>query len=196
MIDELAARRLDVDLLARELGNWRTSSASGPAYLGLADGSAHADRRRPAARRRPVAQRAGARRRAAGVAHHRHRRVHADARRRLPQRPPGRAQHHGAAAATARPRPTAENRPSVNLAAATLAAPAAAVSQAFAEAAQEVTPYLHDIGIELTGVPPLRDGHRRKILRARTSHRSRRDHGDHRRAARDRADPGHLHPAR
>ena len=38
MIDELAGRRLDADLLARELGNWRTSSASGPAYQGLADG--------------------------------------------------------------------------------------------------------------------------------------------------------------
>jgi DNA-binding transcriptional MocR family regulator len=45
---------------------------------------------------------------------------------------------------------------SVNLAAATLAAPATAVSQAYAEAAQEVIPYLHDIGVELTGVPPLR----------------------------------------
>jgi DNA-binding transcriptional MocR family regulator len=45
---------------------------------------------------------------------------------------------------------------SVNLAAATLAAPVAAVSQAFTEAAHEVNPYLHDIGIELTGVPPLR----------------------------------------
>ena len=38
MIDELAARRLDVDLLARELGHWRTSGNSGPAYQGLADG--------------------------------------------------------------------------------------------------------------------------------------------------------------
>src|ERR1700754_77819 len=38
MIEELAGRRLDVDLLTRELGNWRTSSASGPAYQGLADG--------------------------------------------------------------------------------------------------------------------------------------------------------------
>ncbi len=27
-----------MDLLARELGNWRTSSHSGPAYQGLADG--------------------------------------------------------------------------------------------------------------------------------------------------------------
>ncbi|MCW2520481.1 MAG: transcriptional regulator with domain and aminotransferase domain, partial [Mycobacterium sp.] len=35
---ELAGRRLDVDLLARELGNWRTSSGSGPAYQGLSDG--------------------------------------------------------------------------------------------------------------------------------------------------------------
>src|SRR4051812_38048550 len=31
MTVELAARALDVDLLARELGNWRTSSRSGPA---------------------------------------------------------------------------------------------------------------------------------------------------------------------
>ena len=37
MTIEMAARALDVDLLARELGNWRTSSRSGPAYLGLAD---------------------------------------------------------------------------------------------------------------------------------------------------------------
>src|ERR1700742_1272563 len=35
---EMHARALDVDLLARELGNWRTSSLSGPAYQGLADG--------------------------------------------------------------------------------------------------------------------------------------------------------------
>ncbi|MEX3743401.1 GntR family transcriptional regulator, partial [Mycolicibacterium porcinum] len=34
---DMAARALDVDLLTRELGNWRTSSQSGPAYLGLAD---------------------------------------------------------------------------------------------------------------------------------------------------------------
>src|SRR6201999_4591097 len=38
MTTEMATRALDVDLLARELGNWRTSSRSGPAYLGLADG--------------------------------------------------------------------------------------------------------------------------------------------------------------
>ena len=38
MTIEMATRALDVDLLARELGNWRTSSRSGPAYKGLADG--------------------------------------------------------------------------------------------------------------------------------------------------------------
>ena len=37
MTVEMPARALDVDLLARELGNWRTSSRSGPAYHGLAD---------------------------------------------------------------------------------------------------------------------------------------------------------------
>ena len=38
MTIEMVTRALDVDLLARELGNWRTSSRSGPAYQGLADG--------------------------------------------------------------------------------------------------------------------------------------------------------------
>ena len=37
MTIELPARALNVDLLVRELGNWRTSSRSGPAYQGLAD---------------------------------------------------------------------------------------------------------------------------------------------------------------
>src|SRR3954464_2883570 len=37
MTVEMHARALDVDLLVRELGNWRTSSRSGPAYYGLAD---------------------------------------------------------------------------------------------------------------------------------------------------------------
>src|SRR4029077_9385864 len=38
MTIEMATRALNVELLARELGNWRTSSRSGPAYQGLADG--------------------------------------------------------------------------------------------------------------------------------------------------------------
>ena len=155
---ELARRRLDVDLLARELGNWRTSSASGPAYQGLSDGLRMliVDGRLPG--RRAAAQRAGARRRPAGVAHHGHRGVHPDARGRLSQRPPRRAQHDGAA--RRRPRSRADvagtgdgqpgrRRPSPH--------PAAARPAAFAEAAEQVTPYLHDIGIELVGVTPLRE---------------------------------------
>src|SRR4051812_12591105 len=38
MVTDVSLRALDVDLLVRELGNWRTSSRSGPAYQGLADG--------------------------------------------------------------------------------------------------------------------------------------------------------------
>src|SRR5690349_8424948 len=34
MTVEMPTRALEVDLLARELGNWRTSSRSGPAYQG------------------------------------------------------------------------------------------------------------------------------------------------------------------
>ena len=44
----------------------------------------------------------------------------------------------------------------MNLATAALSAPAAVVLQAFNEATHQVTPYLHDTGVELIGVPPLR----------------------------------------
>jgi DNA-binding transcriptional MocR family regulator len=46
---------------------------------------------------------------------------------------------------------------SVNLANAALAAPAKAVLDAFATATRQIAPYLNDIGIELTGVLPLRE---------------------------------------
>src|SRR6185295_13906523 len=116
MTVETATRALDVDLLARELGNWRTSSRSGPAYQGLSDAIRLliVDGRVPVGARLPSE------------------RALADALR------------------VSRAPVTA------NLAAATLAGPAAALSQAFTEAAEEVTPYLHDIGIELTGVLTLR----------------------------------------
>ena len=195
MIDELAGRRLDVDLLARELGNWRTSSASGPAYQGLADGLRMliVDGRLPVGAQLPseraLADALRVSRTTVTAAY-------------TQMRDDGYLNgRRGARSTTALPRTPRrarrpENRPSVNLAAATLAAPAAAVSQAFAEAAHEVIPYLHGIGVELTGVPAAARRHRRKILRARTSHRSRRNHGHHGRAPRDRSDPGHLHPAR
>ncbi|HTY27298.1 MAG TPA: PLP-dependent aminotransferase family protein, partial [Mycobacterium sp.] len=37
MTTAMAGRALDPELLARELGNWRTSSRSGPSYQALAD---------------------------------------------------------------------------------------------------------------------------------------------------------------
>ena len=154
MIDELAGRRLDVDLLTRELGNWRTSSASGPAYLGLANGLRMliVDGRLPVGAQLPseraLADALRVSRTTVTAAY-------------TQMRDDGYLNgRRGARSTTALPLTAAPAHPreptSVNLAAATLAAPAAAVSQAFAEAAQEVIPYLHDIGVELTGVPPLR----------------------------------------
>jgi DNA-binding transcriptional MocR family regulator len=162
MIDELAWRRLDVDLLARELGNWRTSNASGPAYQGLADGLRMliVDGRLPVGAQLPseraLADALRVSRTTVTAAYSQ-------------MRDDGYLNgHRGARSTTALPlvAPTAvpiaggtalTGSAPANLAAATLAAPAAAVSKAFTEAAQEVAPYLHDIGIELVGVPPLRE---------------------------------------
>ena len=156
MIDELAGRRLDVDLLARELGNWRTSSASGPAYQGLSDGLRMliVDGRLPVGAQLP-----SERALADALRVSRTTVTAAYTQMRYDGYLNGR---RGARSTTALPLtqaavPTYTEQASVNLAAATLAAPAAAVSQAFTEAAQEVTPYLHGIGIELIGVPPLRE---------------------------------------
>jgi DNA-binding transcriptional MocR family regulator len=155
MIDELAARRLDVDLLARELGHWRTSSNSGPAYQGLADGLRMliVDGRVPVGAQLPseraLAEALRVSRTTVTAAY-------------TQMRDDGYLNgRRGARSVTALPVtppavPAFGEPASVNLGAATLAAPAAAVSQAFSEAAQEVTPYLHDIGIEMGGVAPLR----------------------------------------
>lgn len=162
MIDELAARRLDVDLLVRELGNWRTSSASGPAYQGLADSLRMlvVDGRLPVGAQLPSE-------RALSDALRVSRTTVTAAYTQM--REDGYLNgRRGARSTTALPIAQATVVPitnetamvtgaPANLAAATLAAPAAAVSQAFVEAAQEVTPYLRDIGIELIGVPPLRE---------------------------------------
>ncbi len=154
MTEALATRSLDVDLLARELGNWRTSSRSGPAYHGLADairllivdGRVPVGARLPSERAladalrvsRTTVTAAYTQLRDDGYLHAR----------------------RGARSTTALPlAPTPVAPPVVvaaNLAAATLAAPASVAARAFSEAAEQVTPYLHDIGIDLTGVPPLR----------------------------------------
>lgn len=155
MIEELVGRRLDVDLLARELGNWRTSSASGPAYQGLADGLRMliVDGRIPIGAQLPseraLADALRVSRTTVTAAYNQMSEDgYLNARR-------------GARSTTAIPAvPPVGFEPgpvTVNLAAATLSAPAAVAARAFAEAAAEVTPYLHDIGVELIGVTPLRE---------------------------------------
>jgi DNA-binding transcriptional MocR family regulator len=165
---ELVGRRLDVDLLARELGNWRTSSGSGPAYQGLSDGLRMliVDGRLPVGAQLPseraLADALRVSRTTVTAAYTQMRddgylkgRQGARSTTALPVATPaaGPASAKFAGPASAKFAGPA----AANLAAATLAAPAAAVSQAFAEAAEQVTPYLHDIGIELVGVPPLRE---------------------------------------
>jgi DNA-binding transcriptional MocR family regulator len=156
MTIDMVARALDVDLLARELGNWRTSSRSGPAYQGLADGIRMLiiDGRLPVGGRLPseraLAETLRVSRTTVTAAYAQLRdEGYLKARR-------------GARSIIALPvAPTLASRGavrgSVNLANAALAAPASAVLQAFNEATQQLTPYLHDIGIELTGLAPLRE---------------------------------------
>nr|WP_165588562.1 PLP-dependent aminotransferase family protein [Mycolicibacterium komanii]CRL66437.1 transcriptional regulator with HTH domain and aminotransferase domain protein [Mycolicibacterium komanii] len=151
---ELPARALDVDLLARELGNWRTSSRSGPAYQGLADAIRLLiiDGRLPVGARVPseraLADALRVSRTTVTAAYTQLREDgYLNARR-------------GARSTTALPVVPAAHvetaPPSVSLAAAALSAPAAAVMEAFAEATRDVTPYLHAPGHELVGVPALR----------------------------------------
>lgn len=155
MIEDIAVRRLDVDLLARELGNWRTSSASGPAYQGLADGLRMliVDGRVPVGAQLPSE-------RALADSLRVSRTTVTAAYAQMAEDGYLKARR-GARSTTALPAASPvgfEPGPvTVNLAAATLSAPAAVASRAFTEAAAEVTPYLHDIGVELIGVPPLRE---------------------------------------
>lgn len=154
MTIDMPARALNVDLLVRELGNWRTSSATGPVYQGLADGirmlivdgRLPVDARLPSERALADALRVSRTTVTAAYAQLRDD-GYLNARR-------------GARSTTALPvRPMPANATSpvtANLAAATLAAPAAVVSSAFTAAARDVEGYLDGIGIELTGVPALR----------------------------------------
>ena len=151
----MAARALNVDLLARELGNWRTSSRSGPAYHGLAD----AIRLLIVDGRLPVGAQLPSERALAEVLHVSRTTVTAaysqlrddgylNARR-------------GARSTTALPVTPAlpaspAATPALSLAAAALSAPASAVMAAFAEAAVDVTPYLQGMGHELVGTIALR----------------------------------------
>jgi len=154
MTVEMPARALNVDLLARELGNWRTSSRSGPAYYGLADAIRLLiiDGRLPVGARLPseraMADTLRVSRTTVTAAYAQLREDgYLNARR-------------GARSTTAlpvSPTPTADaTAPSMSLSAAALSAPAAAVAEAFADATRDVTPYLHQVGHELVGVSQLR----------------------------------------
>ncbi len=158
MTTDMADRRLDVDLLVRELGNWRTASGSGPVYQGLSDGLRMliVDGRLPVGSRLPsertLADALRVSRTTVTAAYAQMRddgylnaRRGARSTTALPVTAPA------IAAAGAPPA-----RATVSLAAATLAAPAAVTSSAITQAAEQVAPYLHDIGIELSGATPLR----------------------------------------
>ena len=136
-----------MDLLARELGNWRTSNRSGPAYKGLADGIRMLiiDGRLPVGARLPseraLADALRVSRTTVTAAYAQLRDDgYLNARR-------------GARSTTALPVATriitadaATATASVNLAIAALPAPAAATLEAFSEATRQVTPYLHETG--------------------------------------------------
>ncbi|MGE2730900.1 PLP-dependent aminotransferase family protein [Mycolicibacterium vaccae] len=155
---------LDVDLVTRELGNWRTSSRTGPAYHGLAD----AIRLLIVDGRLPVGAQLPSERMLAEALHVSRTTVTSAytqlrddgfliARRgarstiALPT---------GPAVASPLPAP-----PTAGLAAAALAAPAPAVLTAYAEAAREVAPYLQTMGHELVGVAALREAVAEKYCR-------------------------------
>ena len=154
MTVEMLARALDVDLLARELGNWRTSTRSGPAYQGLADGIRMLiiDGRLPVGARLPseraLADALRVSRTTITAAYAQLRDDgYLNARR-------------GARSTTALPLapavPAGAQPASVNLAIAALSAPAAAMLEAFGEATRLVTPYLHETGHDFIGLAPLR----------------------------------------
>ncbi|ORV43474.1 PLP-dependent aminotransferase family protein [Mycolicibacterium doricum] len=154
---DLSARDLDVDRLARELGNWRTASSSGPVYQGLADGIRMliVDGRLPIGARLPseraLADRLRVSRTTVTSAYAQLREDGYLLARR------------GARSTTALPAtlnapvPPVAARGAVNLANAALAAPAPAVLAALTTATQQMAPYLDDTGIELVGVPSLRE---------------------------------------
>lgn len=155
MISDMSGRKLDVDLLARELGQWRTSTSAGPAYLALADGLRLlvVDGRIPVGAglpsERALADALRVSRTTVTAAYAQLRDDgYLNARR-------------GARSTTALPigeLPSADARPTaVNLARAAMGAPAAATRAAYSYAAEQITPYLHGNGMELSGVAPLRE---------------------------------------
>lgn len=154
MTGTMSDRALDEGLLAREMGNWRTSSRSGPVYQGLADAIRLliVDGRLPVGARLPseraLADALRVSRTTVTAAYTALREDgYLNARR-------------GARSTTALPLTPAaapEAAPRViSLAAAALSAPATAVLDAYSAATRDVAPYLHEPGHELVGVSALR----------------------------------------
>ena len=141
--------------LARELGNWRTSSASGPAYSGLAD----AIRLLIVDGRVPVGSRLPSERALADELRVSRTTVTAAF---TQLREDGYLQARRGARSTAAlpPRPESvtesTSTATVSLAAAALSAPSAPVLEAFAAATRDITPYLSETGLDPTGVCVLR----------------------------------------
>ncbi|MCX2933935.1 PLP-dependent aminotransferase family protein [Mycobacterium sp. CVI_P3] len=150
MVTSVTTRALDPDLLARELGNWRTSSRSGPTYQGLADGLRMliVDGRLPVGSRLPSERALADTLRVSrttitaayaelGESGYLHAR-------------------RGARSTVALPRtaaPVPSDAPTrINLAEAALAAPASAVQEAFTEAARQSPAYLQQTGHDMRGV--------------------------------------------
>lgn len=164
MVTRMPTHSLDVDLVVRELGNWRTSSRTGPAYHGLADALRLLiiDGRLPVGTRLPservLAEALRVSRTTVTAAYTRLREdgyLHA---------------RRGARSTTALPvtpsdRSPLPASPHTGLAAAALAAPAPAVLTAYAEAARELAPFLRGMGHELVGVAPLREAIAEKYCR-------------------------------
>lgn len=156
MTVEIPARALDVERLARELGNWRTASSSGPVYQGLADGIRMliVDGRLPVGARLPSER--------ALAAHLRVSRTTVTSAYAQLREAGYLLARRGARSTTALPAtPSTPAAPAVghgavNLANAAMAAPAPAVLAALTSAAEQMTPYLQGTGIELAGVPALR----------------------------------------
>ncbi|WP_197380808.1 MocR-like transcription factor YczR [Mycolicibacterium mengxianglii] len=155
MTVEVARRALDADLLARELGNWRTANRAGPAYQGLAD----AIRLLIVDGRVPVGVRLPSERALADALRVSRTTVTA-AYTELGEDGYLHARR-GARSVTALPVlpavQTAATPATVSLAAAALPAPPAAVMAAFGDATARVMPYLHTQGHELIGVHMLRE---------------------------------------
>jgi DNA-binding transcriptional MocR family regulator len=154
MTATVSTRALDADLVARDLGNWRTSNRSGPTYQGLADGLRMliVDGRLPVGTRLPSE-------RALAEALRVSRTTVTAAYAELGESGYLHARR-GARSTIALPHTSAvtpDEAPSaINLASAALAAPASAVQEAFTEAAQQAASYLHQTGHDMRGVLALR----------------------------------------